>query len=258
MRPAEKQFSFTASRSRKRSFIGSVFDRALCRRGAVLVGGMLAVITLWSKSLEACTAFLVRTRDKVLVGNNEDSSNPDTKVWFVPGEAGKYGRMYVGFDDLSAQGGVNEKGLWFDAFGLPRKEVTATQREIYPGDLQDKLMAECTTVSEVLKLLERYSRSPMTRYQWMFGDRTGASAIIEGDAIIPIRGPYQVVTNFRQSEHPSGEGYDCGRYRIANAMLKAQPEPGVAEFRRILAATHSEGEDVTLYSYIADLTDGLL
>lgn len=93
-----------------------------------------------------------------------------------------YGRMYVGFDDLSAQGGVNERELWFDAFGLPRKEVASTGREIYAGDLQDKLMAECAPVAEVLELLKRYSRSPMTRYQWIFGDRTGMSVIIEGDS----------------------------------------------------------------------------
>jgi len=113
-------------------------------------------------------------------------------------------------------------------------------------------------VAEVLERLKRYSRAPMTRYQWMFGDRTGASAIIEGEAVIPIRGRYQVVTNFRQSEHPSGEGYECERYRTATAMLASQPEVGVNEMRRLLAATHSEGQDSTVYSYIADLTKGVV
>jgi hypothetical protein len=98
----------------------------------------------------------------------------------------------------------------------------------------------------------------MTRYQWIFGDATGASAIIEGDAILPRQGDCQIVTNFRQSIFPSGKGYDCGRYKIASARLQAVPEPTLDEFRRILAATHSEGQDVTLYSYIADLTQGLV
>ena len=92
----------------------------------------------------------------------------------------------------------------------------------------------------------------------MFGDRTGASAIIEGDAVLPIRGRYQVVTNFRQSEHPGGEGYECHRFRVANAMLAAQPAVGVEEVRRVLAATHSEGQDPTVYSYIADLVRGVV
>jgi len=98
----------------------------------------------------------------------------------------------------------------------------------------------------------------MTRYQWMFGDRNGVSVIIEGNAIVPIQGRYQVVTNFRLSEHPYGKGYDCGRYRLANAMLRERPEASLKAFRRILAATHSEGQDVTLYSYIADLRRGLV
>ncbi len=209
-------------------------------------------------NLNACTGIYIRTKHLVLVGNNEDGANPNTKVWFVPGKGNKYGRMYVGYDDLSAQGGVNEKGLWFDAFGLPHQEFVSNHGEIYPGDLQDKLMAECATVGEVLKMLDRFSRSPMTRYQWMFGDRRGNSVIIEGDAIIPIKGRYQVITNFRQSIHPSGKGYECERYRIANSMLQAQPDVRLNDVRRILAATHSEGQDVTLYSYIAALKRGVM
>ena len=229
------------------------------RLGTAALGvGVLAAAALVSNSASACTACYVAAKGQVLVGNNEDFGNPATKVWFVPRGAGKYGRMYVGFEDLSSQGGVNEKGLWFDAFGLPTKPVRAAKGEIYPGDLQDKLMADCATVAEVLEMLKRYSRAPMTRYQWMFGDRTGASAIIEGDAVLPIRGRYQVVTNFRQSEHPGGEGYECHRFRVANAMLASMPEVGVDEIRRVLAATHSEGQDPTVYSYIADLVRGVV
>jgi hypothetical protein len=76
--------------------------------------------------------------------------------------------------------------------------------------------------------------------------------------VLPIRGRYQVVTNFRQSVHPGGEGYECHRFRVANARLASQPEVGIDEVRRILAATHSEGQDPTVYSYIADLVRGLV
>jgi hypothetical protein len=122
--------------------------------------GAWLMLTLGSISADACTGFYVAGACRVLAGNNEDGSNPETKVWFVPGQGGTYGRMYVGYDDLSAQGGVNEKGLWFDAFGLPQKEVVLAHGEIYAGDLQDKLMADCATVAEVRRLLERYSRAP--------------------------------------------------------------------------------------------------
>jgi len=226
------------------------------RNPVVLISSTLTLLTLWDITSEACTAFYSKSNGEALVGNNEDGNDPDTKIWFVTKGPGKYGRMYVGYEDLSPQGGVNEKGLWFDAFGLPAKEVKSSTGEIYPGDLQDKLMAECATVAEVLEKLEHYNRAPMTRYQWMFADRRGAAVVIEGDAVVPMKGRYHVVTNFRQSEHPGGQGYDCGRYRIATAMLAARPEVSVDNFRRILAAVHSEGEDVTLYSYIADLKRG--
>jgi len=144
-------------------------------RGSVLCLSTLALFAFWNTASQACTAFYSKVKGEALVGNNEAGNDPDTKVWFVPREIGKYGRMYVGYEDLSPQGGVNEKGLWFDAFGLPAKEVKSGAGEIYPGDLQDKLMAECATVAEVLEALKRYSRSPMTRYQWMFADRSGAS-----------------------------------------------------------------------------------
>ena len=33
----------------------------------------------------------------MLGGNNEDYYNPLTKVWFIPAEAGTFGRVYFGF-----------------------------------------------------------------------------------------------------------------------------------------------------------------
>ncbi len=215
-------------------------------------------VLLTNPDSKACTGIYTRSGHSVLIGNNEDGANPETRIWFVPGEKNTYGRMYVGYNDLSAQGGVNERGLWFDGFSLPYKAVSAATGEIYAGDLQDKIMAECATVNDVLALLKRYSRAPMTRYQWIFGDATGNSVIIEADTIIPISGRYQIITNFRQSIHPDSRGYECNRYRIARSMLDAHTDIDVKEMRRILAATHSEGQDVTLYSYIADLKQGIV
>lgn len=220
---------------------------------------LIVFLVLTGKNLQACTALYMKAGNKILAGNNEDFSNPETRIWFVPaGENGTYGRMLFGFNDLSSQGGINEKGLWFDAFGLPTKAVRSLQGEIYPGDLQEKLLAECANINDVVLMLKKYSRASMTRYQWMFGDSFGNSAVIEADTIIMRQGNYQVITNFRQSEFPHGNGYDCPRYQIANSLLDTCKDATVDAFRKILSATHSEGEDVTLYSYIADLARGLV
>ena len=104
------------------------------RLGTAALGvGVLAAAALVSNSASACTACYVAAKGQVLVGNNEDFGNPATRVWFVPRGAGKYGRMYVGFEDLSSQGGVSEKGLWFDAFGLPAKPVSTARGRSTPA-----------------------------------------------------------------------------------------------------------------------------
>lgn len=222
---------------------------------------MFALFTLGLGCLQAraCTAVFVYAGDTVLAGNNEDASMPLSKVWVVSGETGKYGRLYLGYaGDATIQGGVNEKGLWFDSFSVEARPVAASPGErAFDGDLHDKVMAECATVEEVVALLRRYSRNFLADNMLMVGDRTGASAIIEGNAVLPRRGPYQIITNFRQSEHPDGSEV-CGRYKIAEAMLKADPHVTVDRMRKILAAVHQEGPVATVYSYICDLRNGKL
>lgn len=204
-------------------------------------------------SVLACTVFYAAQGDVVLAGNNEDFFYPDTKMWFIPPEDGKYGRVYFGFDDVIAQGGMNDQGLFFDGLMVPRMEVKASeQKERYLGRLPDKALSECATVEQVVRLFERYGRQSMERAQYMFGDATGDSVIIEGNAIVRKQGRYQVVTNFRQSTAKPG-AIRCERYKIAVEMLEKSQGISVDLFRRILAATHQEGHAPTLYSNVYDL-----
>jgi len=201
----------------------------------------------------SCTAFLATHGDVVLAGNNEDYVNPRTKVWFVPSEEGRLGRIYFGFDDLSPQGGMNERGVFFDGFATaPRKVVRSTDKPAYTGALIDKVMAECATVEEVLAVFEKYNLEFLERAMLMFGDATGDSAIIEGDDVVRKKGRFQVVTNFYQSQTPAGQE-PCERYRIAVQMLENAEEVSVPLFRRILSAVHAEEGSRTLYSNIYDL-----
>jgi len=202
----------------------------------------------------ACTAVFVVSGGAVLVGNNEDASMPLTKMWVVSGEPGKYNRFYLGYaNDQTIQGGINERGLWFDSFSAEPKPVVSTPgATVFDGDMHDKIMAECATVEEAVELLHRYNLPFLADNMLMLGDRTGASVIVEGNAILPRRGSYQIITNFRQSEHPEGSNFDA-RYKIAETMLKADPHVSVESIRKILAAVHQEGQTSTVYSYICDL-----
>ena len=204
----------------------------------------------------SCTAFLVTDGDVVLAGNNEDFVNPQTRVWFVPAEDGRFGRVYFGFDSLAPQGGMNERGLFFDGFSTaPRKVLRSADRPVYVGALVDKAMAECATVEEVLALFDKYNLEFLERAMLMFGDATGDSAIIEGDDVVRKQGRFQVVTNFYQSQTPAGQE-PCERYRIAVGLLEDAQEVSIPLCRRVLSAVHAEGGSKTLYSNIYDLRRG--
>jgi penicillin V acylase-like amidase (Ntn superfamily) len=221
-------------------------------RVRIVVLLVVAVLT-FADATEACTAFLATHGDMVLAGNNEDFFNPRTKVWFIPAAEGKFGRVYFGFDNFVPQGGMNERGLFWDGFATaPRKVTGGADKPKYPGNLNDKVMAECATVEEVLAVFDKYNRDNMEGHQLLFGDAKGDSVIIEGDAVVRKKGRFQVVTNFRQSSTPVGQE-TCERYKTAVSMLENSDEVSVPLFRRVLMAVHQEADSPTLYSNIYDL-----
>ncbi len=208
---------------------------------------------IFDSSLYACTGFCISQGDLVLVGNNEDWKNPDTKVWYVPAEDGKYGRVYFGFDNFYPQGGMNEKGLVFDGFATsPNKVKKSLDKPTYGSNLMDKVMSECATVDEAIEILDRYSLKFMERAMFFIADENGDSVIVEGDEVVRKKGRYQVCTNFYQSRTKKRD-IRCGRYKIANSMLKDAEDISVDLCKRVLAATHQEGSNPTLYSNVYDL-----
>ena len=221
---------------------------------------------IFALPLLACTAFMSSGKGMVLVGNNEDYYNPYTRIWFIPSAKGQYGRVYFGYDDWRPQGGMNDQGLFFDAFATrPLEVMLSKEKPKYKGNFFDKFMSECATVQTVLDLFDRYNLEFMLKFQLLIVDKTGDSAIIEGDHIIRKNDPYQVVTNFYQSKVAyndiSCEWYKggCLRYQIAESMLRINRKASVEYFRDILKATHQNTLGVqTLYSNIYDLKQGII
>ena len=218
------------------------------------VGLTCAAIALLGQNVVlACTAFCASGGGQVLVGNNEDWHNPRTKIWFVTAKAGSYGRVYVGFDDLYPQGGMNERGLWFDGFAAPAvKAAGSSNLPHFGGNIIDHAMATCATVDEVVRLFGQYNRAFLTEGILMFADASGDAVSIEPDAMVRKSREHFVQTNFHQSRSRSGAG--DRRFATASAMLeRAGQEISVDLFRRILAATHQNGISPTLYSNVYDL-----
>jgi uncharacterized protein (TIGR03435 family) len=224
-----------------------------CDMRRAVAGLMCCAVAIIANTVtHACTAFCAVGRDQVLVGNNEDWNNPSTRLWFVPGKSGSYGRMYVGFNDLTPQGGMNEHGLWFDGFAAdPISAAGSADLPSFPGNIVDTAMAECRTVAEVVRLFGRYNRNFLAEGILMFADASGDAVSIERNAMVRKTRGHFVQTNFHQSR--SGQrGKD--RFDTASSMLEAAREDvSIDLFRRILAATHQKGGYPTLYSNIYDL-----
>lgn len=206
--------------------------------------------------------------DRVLVGNNEDYKIPYTRVWFVPAENGLYGRVYFGYDNWSPQGSMNDQGLFFDGFMTKKQRIKLSKgKPKFPGPMIDTMMAKCANVEDVLDMFSKYNLDWMEKAQIFVVDKSGASAIFEGDEVIRKNVSYQVVTNFRQSKIPKNQRpcswptYGCSRYKKTEKMLLEIDRPTVAQFRDILKATHRSSHNIistTQYSNIYDLSNGVV
>ena len=123
---------------------------------------------------------------RVFGGNNEGSDNPDTNIWFAPAEAGKHGRIFFGWDVRNyPQGGMNEKGLFFDA--AVTKAITVQKDSLKPeynGQLIIKAMEECSNVDEVIDIFKTFDYSGKIGGHYLVGDQYGNSIIIDPNGII--------------------------------------------------------------------------
>jgi hypothetical protein len=196
----------------------------------------------------ACTIFKLCQDGKVLVGNNEDWSDPDTKAWFLAPEKGKYGRVYFGFKNGVAQGGMNEKGLFFDwVSGFDSDWVADPNKRLYPGNVCEKMLEEYETVEQVLKMYETFDEPSFQRARIMWADKSGDSVIVGWENGKPLvdrsRGPWQLM----------GWGYS-----IAHPKLASLKEFSVEAAASILESCIQSGTYPTRYSNVYDLTEGIV
>ncbi|MEW5870746.1 MAG: hypothetical protein AB1894_15845 [Chloroflexota bacterium] len=217
----------------------------------------------WDGDLDAgqgCSTVFATDGQQVLGGNNEDSGEPLTKVWFVPAGKDTHGLVFFGYGNYRAQGGMNDQGLFFDFLSVPKElPVSLEGKQPYTGTnfIVYDAMARCATVACVVEMFEKYYDREAWSLQHFFGDATGASAIIEPQAILRQRGGFQVATNFYQSTvAPEKRRNACPRYRIASEMLESSPPLSVETMRDVMAAIHQdERRSPTVYTNVYDLVN---
>jgi len=232
--------------------------------------------TLNSNIPGSCTIFSISHKESVFFGNNEDWKNPLTYYWVTPSNQDNYGVLCFGFDNLYPQGGINEKGLAFDANALPRIEVKKNPEGLkpYQAIVNTIIMQKCATVSEAIEMAKSYDWSQCyggrLDGQFMLADASGDAVVISANAdgeIVFTRKPdgnsFLVSTNFNlvSSENRYGR-YPCKRYQTTVRMLgeiESEHSLTVEYLASILNAVHEEGKNLnTLYSNIFDLKNGVV
>ena len=210
----------------------------------IRLGFALAFFNVAAQEIHACTIFVLTNTNRVLFCNNEDWSNPKTRLWFVPAGAGYYGCVYVGYDDGWARGGLNTECLACDWVGGFTEQWEAGPREqCVRGNPTERLLESCDG-RRCHPFCRQHPEPDFARAKIFVADKTGASAIIDA------RNGRLVV---EQTLRSRGFGFaDI----IADKMLANSSEPTVANGAAILRACVQRGQYATKYSNVFDLKSG--
>jgi hypothetical protein len=220
-----------------------------------------------------CTVFTIAKGDQVFFGGNDDWIEPDSYYWVDGGDDEGYGVLWIGEPD-NVQQGINEKGLAYDANGLPRLDTNPhLEREAVLGDYTVypiRIMHECATVEEVIDWVNSHQWHSYMHDQMQFADASGDAVVIsagrDGEVVFSRKPPgdgFLVSTNFNVANPENGYGYPCWRYETATQLLsELVNRPGEITYQdaaAVLDAVHTEGgSSWTIESMLADLTNGVV
>jgi hypothetical protein len=219
-----------------------------------------------------CSVFTISKDGQVFFGGNDDYINPDSYYWVDPGYGEDYGAIWIGTPD-NVQQGVNEKGLAYDANGLPRVNTHPhREREAVVGDYTSypiHILHECATVEEVIEWANTHQWHSYMHDQMQFADASGDAVVIsagmDGELAFtrkPAGDGFLVSTNFNVANPSNGFGYPCERYETATKQLSKlvkQEELTAQDAASVLEAVSvSGGTSWTLESMVADLPRGVV
>ncbi len=223
---------------------------------------LLALLSF--SSLFACTVLTVTDGEQIYAASNKDWNNSATRLRCYAATAEKYGRLYFGYqipEGFQNVEGINDQGLWYSGASLPGRGDIAnhSNKPTVSGELCEKVLAECASVSEVVELYRQYF-TPHWQGHTLWADSAGNSVIIEyadSDLVFLYPGDdYQLMTNFYLCDTLLRDWYDCYRFELAGSLLQNRSETGPAMIRKLLENVHQEGLYPTVSSNIYDLKSG--
>jgi len=206
---------------------------------------LLTCIFCLSLSSLACTIFVLTDSKRTLFFNNEDYSNPSTRIWFLPGVNRFYGTAYLGFNNDWAQGGVNTKGLAFDWVADNKNDWKPSPKLLRTkGNPSERMLESCATVDEAIYFFQKYADPSFSYSRILIADKSGASVII---------GVRNGRLYFDKQKNSRGFGYGGNALQ---KMLTGTTKPSFEIGLPILKTCLQEGNYATKYSNVYDLTGG--
>lgn len=219
-----------------------------------------------SRVPHGCTVVTAVRGGQVIFAGNDDYVDRDTVYWVDPAGPGRYGAIWIGPRD-NVQHGFNEKGLAYDANGLPpvttkphrERAAVAGGYSSYPIEI----LRTCATVEDVIAWVRAHQWHERTWDQLHFADASGDAVIIGADAdgelvfTRKVEGDgFLVSTNFNVA-NPANGNYPCPRYELATRMLGEIRRAGDltrGHVAAIMEATHVARPSVwTKVTFVADL-----
>jgi hypothetical protein len=219
------------------------------RRSLNALVHVVAILSLTAATLDACTVFVMTDGRQVLFCNNEDFSNPNTRIWFIPGAEGRHGCVYVGFDDGWGQGGCNTQGLAFGwVAGYKERWERPPGSQTVKGNPCQRMLETCTTVEEAVAFYKRYWEESFSYGKLIVADGSGKSALLGAT-------DGRLVASVVTRSQGIGHRFDL-RGNEAAGILAEVSTTSVPTAVRILKAALQEGPNATKYSVIYDLNSG--
>lgn len=203
---------------------------------------LFSALLLVSSFAKACTIFVLTNESRTLFFNNEDWSNPESRLWFVSAGKDHLGCAYVGFDDGWAQGGVNTAGLAFDwVAGETVNYTPANDLARVRGNSAQRMLETCASVDEAIAFYRTHRETEFARARILIADRSGNSVII---------GAKDGALTFDRRAGNRGFGYG---WKVLQEQLTPTLDPTVANGVKILRACAQPGATPTQYSNVFDL-----
>jgi hypothetical protein len=214
---------------------------------------ILFLLVLLSSILtsNACTVFILTDGRHTYFFNNEDFTNPNTRIWFIPKGKEHYGSAYVGYNDGEAQGGINTEGLAFDwvtvdidSYETDPNYIPENHLIRLNGNSSQWMLEQCKTVEEAIKFYHIYREPAFANSTLIIADKSGASVII---------GSKNGKLYFNTSQKSRGLGFGEATFQ---KLYKAETALDVNEGAQILKQCVAPGNGGTKYSNAYDLKTG--